>query len=291
MTITGGKVFFNVNGGGTANANLAADGGVSTTNSSGNYMRMNGDTYLMRTSGIDTIFVHSATGSNKTVTFQDLTGTVALLSDIGNTIYTGNGTVSTDRTVTVASETSLTFISSLGDSLAISDSGIIIDGIQGAFNIKSTSLDNQITFTNTSKMTFIAHQGMLLDLGSGGSATPPTTGDVVATSNASGDLEWVDRNAKSVIVDATTTYNFVLVDANDIVTLNNAGAVSAVVPANGAVAYPIGTQIDVINLGAGTVTLSITTDTLNQNVGGLTMAQYDKRTLTKVATTVWVLGY
>lgn len=96
---------------------------------------------------------------------------------------------------------------------------------------------------------------------------------------------------KDVTADVTTTYNFVIGDANNIVTLNNGAAVSAVVPANATVAYPVGTEITVINLGAGTVTLSITTDTLNQNVGGLTMAQYDKRKLVKVAATEWVLGY
>ena len=46
-----------------------------------------------------------------------------------------------------------------------------------------------------------------------------------------------------------------------------------------------------INLGAGVVTVSVTTDTINQNVGGLTMAQYDKRVATKVASATWVLGY
>jgi len=89
----------------------------------------------------------------------------------------------------------------------------------------------------------------------------------------------------------TTTYNFVIRDANNIVVLNNASPVSAVIPANASVAYPIGTKIDVLNLGAGTVTVSITTDTLNQNVGGLTLAQYDKRTITKVTATSWILGY
>jgi len=96
---------------------------------------------------------------------------------------------------------------------------------------------------------------------------------------------------KSLTTDATTTYNFVLADANNIVTLDNGAAVSAVIPSNGSVAYPIGTEITIINLGAGTVTVSVTTDTINQNVGGLTLAQYDKRTVTKVTATSWILGY
>lgn len=94
-----------------------------------------------------------------------------------------------------------------------------------------------------------------------------------------------------VNADSNTTYNFDIDDSNKIVTLNNASPVSAVIPANASVAYPVGTKIDIINLGAGTVTVSITSDTLNTNVGGLTLAQYDKRTITKVATTTWILSF
>lgn len=137
-----------------------------------------------------------------------------------------------------------------------------------------------------------------LTLYKSGSLTLQTYGSQTHTGTATYSLA-VDTNGnvieeelgKTVTADTTTTYNFVIGDANNIVTLNNAGAVSAVIPANASVAYAVGTQIDIINLGAGTVTVSITTDTLNQNVGGLTLAQYDKRTITKVATTAWVLSY
>lgn len=176
VTISGGKVFLNVNGGGTANANLSADGGVSSTDSAGHFSALSGKEITLRTfGGVDTILAHSATSTNKTITFPDATGTVAL--------------------------------------------------------------------------------------------------------------------AKSVTVDTTTSYGFVLADANDTVTLNNAGAVSAILPAEASINYPIGTEITIINLGAGTVTVSVTTDTINSGTGGLTMAQYDKRTAIKVASATWVLGY
>ena len=73
--------------------------------------------------------------------------------------------------------------------------------------------------------------------------------------------------------------------------MNNGGANTLTIPANASVAFPIGTEIVIINKGAGTTTVAITTDALNQNVGGLTMAQYDKRTLIKVTATSWILGY
>lgn len=99
------------------------------------------------------------------------------------------------------------------------------------------------------------------------------------------------KTHREVSNDTTTTRNLIIGDRNSIVTLNNAAAVSCIIPANASVVYPIGTQINLINLGAGVVTISITTDTLNQNIGGLTMAQYDKRVLTKVTATSWILSY
>lgn len=102
-------------------------------------------------------------------------------------------------------------------------------------------------------------------------------------------LEYIPFN--TVKSDTGTTYNLVIGDSNNIVTLDNGSSVSVVIPADTSISYNIGTKITLINLGAGTVTVSITTDTLNQNVGGLTLAQYDKRTLTKVTAASWILGY
>lgn len=114
-------------------------------------------------------------------------------------------------------------------------------------------------------------------------------------SGTSDDLLLGDGTSKKVyptiVNDTTTTYNFVLADANNEVTLNNAGAVSAILPANGTIAIPVGSSIKVINKGAGIVTLSVTTDTINTNTGGLTMAQYAVRTLYKIAATEWIVGF
>jgi len=102
-----------------------------------------------------------------------------------------------------------------------------------------------------------------------------------------GELEY----SKGVADDTTTAYELVLGDRSGIVTMNNAAANTLTIPANASVAFPIGTEIVIINKGAGVTTVAITTDTLNQNVGGLTLAQYDKRTLTKITATSWILGY
>ena len=126
-----------------------------------------------------------------------------------------------------------------------------------------------------------------------GANTQPTKSNQVVLGDANVTEVYTDghiKTHKEVVVDTTTSYAFVLADRNSIITLNNAGATTAILPAEASIDYPIGTEITMINLGAGTVTVSVTTDTLNQNVGGLTMAQYDKRVATKVASATWILS-
>lgn len=85
-----------------------------------------------------------------------------------------------------------------------------------------------------------------------------------------------------------TTYALALGDAGQLVTLSNASAITLTIPANASVAFPVGTQIQILQLGAGQVTVGITTDTLNATPGKKTRAQYSQATLTKVTATSWI---
>ena len=70
------------------------------------------------------------------------------------------------------------------------------------------------------------------------------------------------RRSKSLIVENAqtgTTYTFVLADADKEVSMSNASANDALIPANADVAFPIGTCIAVLMLGAGQT--SVTADT------------------------------
>lgn len=87
-----------------------------------------------------------------------------------------------------------------------------------------------------------------------------------------------------------TSYTLVLGDAGANVTLSNASAIALTIPANASVAFPIGTQILITQLGAGQVTVGITTDTLNARVGKKLVGQYSEATLTKKTSTMWVLS-
>lgn len=96
-----------------------------------------------------------------------------------------------------------------------------------------------------------------------------------------------------------TTYTFVLTDAdNKLVTASNASAQTYSIPTNANVAYPVGSQINIIAIGAGQVTIqAVTSGTTTVLSNGGTAAspklrvQYSSATLIKVATDTWyVIG-
>jgi len=92
-----------------------------------------------------------------------------------------------------------------------------------------------------------------------------------------------------------TTYTFVLTDAdNKLVTASNASAQTYSIPTNANVAYAIGSQINIIAIGAGQVTINaVTSGTTTVLSNGATAAspklrvQYSSATLIKVATDTW----
>jgi hypothetical protein len=96
-----------------------------------------------------------------------------------------------------------------------------------------------------------------------------------------------------------TTYTFVLTDSNNtLVTASNASAQTYSIPTNANVAYPIGSQINIIAIGAGQVTINaVTSGTTTVLSNGGTAAspklrvQYSSATCVKVATDTWyVIG-
>ena len=96
-----------------------------------------------------------------------------------------------------------------------------------------------------------------------------------------------------------TTYTFVLQDANnELITASNASAQTYSIPTNASVAFPIGCQINIIQIGAGQVTIqAVTSGTTSVLSTGATAAapklraQYSAATLVKVGTDAWyVIG-
>ena len=86
-----------------------------------------------------------------------------------------------------------------------------------------------------------------------------------------------------------TTYTTVLADDGKLITCSNVASIALTIPPNSSVAYGIGTQINIAQLGAGTVTITAGAGvTLNSAGTKLkTDAQYAVATCVKTDTNTW----
>lgn len=89
----------------------------------------------------------------------------------------------------------------------------------------------------------------------------------------------------------TSGYTLALSDMGKHISITTGGVT---IPANGAVAFPIGAAITIFNNSGTPQNIGITTDTLRQagtaNTGSRTLAQYGVATVLKVTSTVWVIS-
>ena len=87
-----------------------------------------------------------------------------------------------------------------------------------------------------------------------------------------------------------TTYTAVLADDGKLVTCDNGSAITFTIPTNASVAFGIGTQINIMQLGAGQVTIAGAGVTFRSNGSKLkTNGQYAVATCCKIATDTWVV--
>jgi hypothetical protein len=88
-----------------------------------------------------------------------------------------------------------------------------------------------------------------------------------------------------------TSYTLVLTDAGKMVTCSNASAITLTVPPNADVAFPTNTRIDLLQYGAGQVTVAAGSGVTIYSKGSALKlsAQYAGATLWKKATNTWVL--
>jgi hypothetical protein len=92
----------------------------------------------------------------------------------------------------------------------------------------------------------------------------------------------------------TASYTAVLANNGQVVTMDNASANNFSIPTNASVAFPIGTQINVLQIGAGQTTIQAVTSgtTTIQSTGASAAApklraRYSAATCVKAATDLW----
>jgi len=120
------------------------------------------------------------------------------------------------------------------------------------------------------------------------SGFPAATGDVLTSTMFNGLVAFT-LNAQT-----GTTYTSVLNDSYQVlVTMSNASANTFKIPTNATVAHPVGTVITVLNIGAGTCTISAVTSgtTTVLSVGAVaaapTLGTYKSAACIKTATDTW----
>jgi hypothetical protein len=117
---------------------------------------------------------------------------------------------------------------------------------------------------------------------------PAVTGDVLTSGMFNG--------LTSFTIGAANTADYTAVSADQYQVLqlmNKATAIAFKIPTNASVAFPIGTCITVLNIGAGTCTISATTSgtTTVLSAGGTaaapTLGQYNSAACIKTGTDAW----
>jgi hypothetical protein len=94
----------------------------------------------------------------------------------------------------------------------------------------------------------------------------------------------------------SAAYTAVLADSGKVIfhPSTDANARTFTIPANGSVAYPIGTALTFINMTSQAVTIAITTDTMYLSsagtTGSRTLAQYGSATAIKMTSTTWLIS-
>jgi hypothetical protein len=131
-----------------------------------------------------------------------------------------------------------------------------------------------------------------LNLVTQGSGTLQYNGSVIAKVS---DIPTYTTSTQNAQPTSGTTYTLVLTDAGKTVTMSSASANTLTVPPNSSVAFPIGTRLDVLQLGTGQTSIAAGSGVTiyKYNIASGTTAkiagQYAAATLWKQDTDVWYL--
>jgi hypothetical protein len=117
---------------------------------------------------------------------------------------------------------------------------------------------------------------------------PAVTGDVMSAAMFNGLVAFTLQTTQ------TADYTAVLADSyQTLIQMNKATAIAFKIPTNASVAVPIGSCITLLNIGAGTLTISAVTPgtttvlSAGATAASPTLAQYKSAACIKVATDTW----
>ena len=170
----------------------------------------------------------------------------------------------------------------------------------GTSGTVTLSIDTAVVATTNNTLTM-----------SGKTLTTPVITLSTTSSTTSASISYDSTNKKIQVGDGTntldyassnlqlnaqtgTTYTFALTDKDKLVTASTSAAQTYSIPTNATTAFPVGTQINIIQIGAGQVTIqAASSGTTTVSSTGATStapklrAQYSSATLIKAATDLW----
>jgi len=226
------------------------------------------------------------------LTTSDLTSTNLATTNLAVTNLLATNATATNVNATTAIFTNLT--STNATSTNLNATTAVLTNLTST-NATSTNLNattavlTNLTSTNATSTNLNATTAVLTNLTSTNATTTNLTATTVLDAGTIGaaapGFRGLPQNAQ------TGAYTLALSDAGKQISNTTGGWV---IPANGSVAFPIGTAIVLFNNSGSSQTVSITTDTLRlagtATTGTRTVAQYGLATCVKVASTTWVIS-
>jgi len=223
--------------------------------------------------------------------------------------------------IDILNRSEITFESDSGSAqlstAATEDRRLVINGAGGLTTAITSDSTGQAVLTLTQGASTVDMQNAVFGTGNITVSSPDSTGAVTIATSAIANLADdgspqlganLDMNSNDIDgtgnIDITgnviaqsainaqtgTSYTLVLGDASKLVTLDNASAITLTIPANSSVAYPVGTKIDLAQIGAGQVTVAGAGGvTVNSTPGLKFIAQFSAATCIKTATDTWLL--
>lgn len=124
-------------------------------------------------------------------------------------------------------------------------------------------------------------------------ASPTFTGTPLIPDNDTVSANYAVGYREAPQVSKTANYQLVLADRGKSILMNGT-SLTLTIPANSAVAFPVGTVIIVVNVNSTALSIGITTDTLtlanSTTTGTRTLAQNGLATCVKIGSTSWLIS-
>ena len=172
-------------------------------------------------------------------------------------------------------------------------------GVATATSVNGTTIPSSETLVTTTSTAYIVpsqtgNSGKYLT--TDGSVSSWAAVDLTSYATLTGTETLTNKTLTAPVINlgtnaqTGTTYTLALTDNGKLVEVSNASAITVTVPANSSVAFPVGAQVNLLQTGAGQITVAGAGGvTVNATPGLKLREQWSSATLIKRATDTWVL--